>query len=690
MDAIQRKLTQLLDSKDLELRTAAVQVITEVGVSSKQVTQALARCLREPHENLRIAALRGLARLGAQDVSHVVVPLLLSSGPLREQAMAVIAAIGPSVIPQLTGLYTQADFHGKRAIITALARVGGKAALSFLLKILPGEPFEIQKHLTLSVCEALDRTAPASQAPIFSLVIRTLRGKVALKNPQILITGAILLGHFRGHALAARARRDLKLLAERKHPPEVRRHALVSFNRLIPEHKLMPQDEAFLYKMLCEEDWHNVAQHALTGFQRLDLPKQRLSKLVDLLNRSPHFSVHIHVFERLQTIDRTEVAEAILPFLSDPRFRVREAAEAALRKMPSAIESLFSVLMRADDLEVTQRINSILRDFPQETRKKYLDRACGRLLGLFDHNDPHYRSFLDFVRSVDPEPLRKRIYEKARSLKAGRSPEKWERIAQYLQLLWDNHLITAEGRYLLGVAHVRTSGKDLAPAARRANLGLQVLRSLIYDDYAGLAKKLAADRDLTPEDFYYLGFHFSESGDDMRPFATAMLEHVVKKYPKVKVAAAATQKLELAARLRRESEEAEAAALRKESSRSRSKAKLSAPPVPPAAAAPAAVPAGAPVKAAREPQAPGGAAPPRAQIPRAAKSGGEKTARSGAGGGRSVKAGAASGKHGKGASRPDRKRAGGSAKLIRNGRRVAAKKARKRPPKPARPRRKGR
>ena len=560
MNAILRKLSQLLDSNDMELRMAAIRVTTELELRSRQIVQALGRSLREPHDELRLVALRALARLGAGDVADMVVPLILGTGPLREQAMAVISAVGPGVVEQLRTLYGQADFHGKRAVITAMARIGGKGALTFLLKILPDEPFELQKHLTLSICESLDRMTPPQQAPIFSMVLRLLKSKETAKHPQLLITGAIILGHFRGTALGTRARNELRALAEKKSPPEVRRHAIVSYNRLMPEAKITPRDEQFLTKLLSDEDWHNVAQHGLTGFQKLSFPKKALPKLIGLLHESPHFSIHIHIFERLQSSDSPEVAEAILPFLADSRFRVREAAEGALRKMPASIESLFALLMKTEDLEVTQRINAVLRDFPQETRQKYVERASTRLLSLFEENDPHYRSFLEFVKSLDPDPLRKRIYEKAHQLKKKSAKDKWERIAGLLQLLWDNHLITAEGRYLLAVALVRQSPKDLAPASRRANLGLRVLRALVYDDHEDLAKRLRADKDLGADDYFYLGFHFSEEGEDMRPFSTLMLEHVVKAFPKSKVAAPAAHKLDLQAKAKAQAEmEAQAA-----------------------------------------------------------------------------------------------------------------------------------
>lgn len=545
MDATAKKLLDLLDSSDVQLRIAAVRVLTEIGVSSKPVITALGRCLREPYEEVQLVALKGLARLGAGDVSNLVVPLILSSGVVRDHAMVVITAIGPSVATQLQKLYEKADFNGKRAVITALSSIGSRPALEFLLKRLPHEPFELAQHIASRLCEALSDMKPPQQATIYAAVHKLVRGKPDLRSPHVHITGLILFGYFHGPRLAQKAYLVLKNFADKKHMSEVRRFALISMNRLLSELKVNSDHIRFLEKLLCDDDWENIAQHALNGFRRVDLPAKTLPKLVDLLHKSPHFSVHIHVFDRLRGTNRAEIATAIIPFLSDSRFRVREAAEASLRQIPAGIERLFRVLMESEDLDVTRRVNSILQEFPQETRRKYLERAVTRLLALFERNDPHHASFLDFIRGVDPEPLRKKMYQKARQLKAGRSPQKWSQIATYLQLLWENHLITADGRYLFAVALIRQSPRNLDPTSRRADLGLRVIRALVYDSCAQLTKNLRADKELKPEDYFYLGFHFCEEGEQMADFGVSMLEHVVKKFPRNSLAPQAEQKLEL-------------------------------------------------------------------------------------------------------------------------------------------------
>ncbi|MEE3199625.1 MAG: hypothetical protein VX254_06285 [Planctomycetota bacterium] len=510
-----------------------------------------------------MAALKGLARLGASDVAHLVVPMILKGGDIREHVMAVVAAIGPSAVPQLRDLYDDADFNGRRAIITSLSALNGKPAVEFMLNKLAEESFEQQQHLLACLAEAINAMKPAQQTPIFPLVQKLLRGKPDPSSPYLHISGLILLGCFRGRSLAARARKILRNYADPKHLPEIRRFALVSLYRQSDELKATPDFLRFLQKSLCDSDWENVAQHALTGFKKVDLNSKDCLKLVQLLNKSPHFTVHIHVFERLTGINRPEIASAIVPFLSDSRFRVREAAETALRQISSGIESLFKTLVESEDLEVTQRVNSILQEFPQKTRRKYLDRAVKRLLLLFERNDVRYRSFLEFVKGVDPEPLRAKVHEKVLKLKNGASREKWTRICVYMQLLWDNHMITSEGRYHFAIALIRQSARNLDPASRRSDLGLRVLRALIYDSYEELVEKIVADKQLKPDDYYYLGFHFAEESEQMGQFGVRMLQHLVETFPRSQICPQAQQKLKL--HLPEEPEEQEEVAEKKPS-----------------------------------------------------------------------------------------------------------------------------
>jgi len=174
MDATAKRLERQLDGGDIELRMATMRVVTALGIKSRSVIHSLGRALREDSESLRILALKGLMRLGATDVVEMVIPLILEPGELREHALAVVVAIGEPANGPLEKLYPNADFHGKRVVATALSRIGAARSVDFLLRSLLVEPFELQKHLSLCLCEAIDNLTPREQNPIFGLVKKFL------------------------------------------------------------------------------------------------------------------------------------------------------------------------------------------------------------------------------------------------------------------------------------------------------------------------------------------------------------------------------------------------------------------------------------------------------------------------------------------------------------------------------------
>jgi hypothetical protein len=56
---------------------------------------------------------------------------------------------------------------------------------------------------------------------------------------------------------------------------------------------------------------------------------------------------------------------------------------------------------------------------------------------------------------------------------------------------------------------------------------------------------LTGDFDIIPDDLFYIGFHFMEEGEELRPFALAILGYIVKKFPRSKIAALAQEKIAL-------------------------------------------------------------------------------------------------------------------------------------------------
>lgn len=545
MDKTGRDLIKLLQSEDPNLTLAAARVVTALDMKNKTVIRALGSCLESDVEAVQVQALHALAQLGPADAVDLVAPMLLEPGAVRQHAARVLALGGSTSVTRLKRLYPKADYHGRRAIAGTLTEIGGRPAFEFLLRCMPDEDLEMVKHLTASARAVLARLPSASRLTAVRALRTFLRDRKTQRNPHAVIGGLILLGGVPDPKAADEARKMLLGYLERKQPEAVRRNAAISISRLPVAAK---QAEALVPKLvalLSEKDWNPVPQNVLPLLQRLDLTPKAAPKLLPLLSKSPHAAVHLHVLTRLHGADRAPVVKAVLPFLTAEHPRLREAAEAALKTMPSAMDTLFTLLVRSSDADVTNRAQWILRSYPEEARKRYARRAADQALKLHETGDARARLFVDFVCGVEPATLQKRVASRVQTLKRSSSRARWERITGLLKMLADRNLLTPEQRYEYGLVLLRGSRKDVRRDARTTDPSLRVLSGLARQDGAKLVKRLVKERGLGADDYYYVGFHLSEGGDDMRGLGHRILEHVVDRYPRHKLRRAAKQKLDL-------------------------------------------------------------------------------------------------------------------------------------------------
>jgi HEAT repeat protein len=512
VDTTARDLLKLLRSQDPNLTLAAARVVTALEMRNKSAIRALGNCLESDVEAVQVQALHALAQLGAADAVDLVAPMLLEPGAVRQQAARVLVLAGAAAVPCLKRLYPKADHHGRRAIASTLAEIGGRPAFDFLLRCTPGEDLELVKHLTACGRSMLSRMPNASRLTAVRSLRTFLRDRKTQRNPHAVIGGLILLGGVSDPKAADEARKMLLGYLERKQPEAVRRNAAASISRLPVASKQAEALVSKLVPLLSEKDWNPVPQNVLPLLQRLELTPKAATKLLPLLRKSPHVAVHMHVLTRLQGCDSATVVREVLPFLPHDHPRLREAAEAALKSMPSAIDPIFTLLLRSTDADVSNRAQWILRAYPEAARKRYARRAADQALKLHENGDAGARIFVDFVCGVEPGALQKRVAARVQTLKRGSSRNRWERVAGLLKLLAARHLLTP---------------------------------GLARQDGARLVKRLVKERGLGADDYYYVGFHLSEAHDDTRGLGHAILAHVVEHYPRHKLRRAAKQKLDL-------------------------------------------------------------------------------------------------------------------------------------------------
>src|SRR5439155_599110 len=137
--------------------------------------------------------------------------------------------------------------------------------------------------------------------------------------------------------------------------------------------------------------------------------------------------------------------------------------------------------------------------------------------------------------------LRDRVEERAIAL---RKKKNYETAILYLRLLTRDPACGMPVRFELAGCELKRSGKELSAESRAADPALQQFANLLQHYEEGeLFDRVEKARWLEPEDLYYLGFHFAEQVGRAQAFGGRVLQLVVGRSPKSKLAQAAKSKL---------------------------------------------------------------------------------------------------------------------------------------------------
>jgi HEAT repeat protein len=190
----QASINNRLSSQQSDVRAAALAEILQSGVDVSPHINAVAACLTDPFEPLRILALLLLARIGAPAAEFLALALSRRQPDgFRATAAAILAGMGPSAaaaVPGLCRCLDSPDETLRKAAGIALAKIG-EPAVPALRLILP-----LSNHEAVSA--AVDALALIGR-PAES-VVRELDALAVTSPPKIQLACAAAISNITGDA----------------------------------------------------------------------------------------------------------------------------------------------------------------------------------------------------------------------------------------------------------------------------------------------------------------------------------------------------------------------------------------------------------------------------------------------------------------------------------------------------------
>jgi HEAT repeat protein len=531
------KIVQLLKSAAIEKQIAAAIVLGELKAKGPGVVEGLGEVLASGVPLLQMHALEALSRIGAKRALPAIFPLLSTGADeVRRAATHAIASVGDEVVPLIKEKMAAASPEERRALDAALAELGGKDAFTALIKGLASSDGEAAKAAALMVRQQVKHADGNKRRSYLAETEKFLESQKKKDNAHGAVAAAIkILGYLEDEKVAPTL---LAYASDEQQHPSVRQEAIIAFRFALATDKPSVKVIEALVKAAESPDrtLAQTALHTLGSLQVSDETAKRLDKLA-LHPDTERARFVLDLLGRMGGHEAARVLTRVLVTTADKRYA--EAAAAALTGKDEAVPALAKALLETDNPDRAWVLRNVLRPAAKKLsaplKRQLVETAMERL----GSGERGYEALLDVARDADPDALADGLRGLAQKLRRGTNKE--ERARSVYQILCKSNQATDDDRYAYASLELSRSNLDTRPAARAGDEALRLLGLLLRTNY-DVAKALRKDRGVDLEHLYYVGFHFTELD---HPVGEELLEEVVKKGGRAKVAKMAKNKLAL-------------------------------------------------------------------------------------------------------------------------------------------------
>jgi HEAT repeat protein len=530
------KLLRLLQpDHPLEVRSAAAIVLGELGVKDGEVAEALCACLEVPEQQVRLPAIRAIGKLHIEKALPQLLARVQEGGEDAQEAARAAAHVSAKGARSLQELMPKVAPGLRRYIAAALAGVGdARTAESATVAVLLDKDPGVVEAAVRSLMEQVPNLGRGQRDALVKNLIATLKDKMASLSPASQAAVVRVLAALNDPAAA-------DVLWERllpPHPPEVRAAALQAVG---PWAESPDKDQLQrLFRCAGDRDFR-IAAPALMLLRRLPITARNVRDWLALLD-APDVAVRQAALEAVGDRDSPEVAEALLRQLRHPDRALRDNALGRLTKMKHGQEALTTALLEADTADAAWNLARALAPHAKAYPPRWRERVFERIGPLLEAGDRQAEPLLFLLRESDPADLRDRL--EARALH-WRKKQDYAKALLYLRVVARDPACGFATRLEQAACGLKVSSHDLAEESRAGDPCLHQFTHLCNADDGELYNQLEKMNWLTPEDLYYLGFHFTELDGRLRKFGERVLQLVVKRSPRSKTGQAAKSKLRM-------------------------------------------------------------------------------------------------------------------------------------------------
>jgi HEAT repeat protein len=540
MDNTLQQMLALLEKGSVEHRCAVLLVFGGLKFENAQILKAAGSLLGQPNPLLKDYALRYFEEV--QPKAGIPPLLKLIEDPdkdLQERTIRLLSRCGPAAVASLLQNAPAASRLWQLNAARVLCAVRGKTALKGLLQMLLVGTDDFNKALCDLMTPAI-RDMDAKEQQFLYDEIAAFAAKLDIsKQRPAAISSIRLLGQLgRPHA-----RRWLFRLLGPDHHPALRSHALVALLRCLRDQELRKEEYARLFSLLEEAEFSEITRLALELLDAHPVAEDFRAVLSRLLE-SRHEAVQKFALRKMGDFNTPATVRTLIEQLDDLDYRRRDIAARSLRKIPEARSALIKEFLTCDNPSKAWSIAELLPSYEGKWRRDALDALWRRLRAAVAAEDRIQASFMHVLKSAAAGF----VYGQLAAHGASRiKAKKYKEALVFLSLLKDFSEFKPEQKFHLALAQFKANSHKVAPASYRQDPAVDLLGDLYRTSAFPLLETLKKEKNLTPEDFYYLGFRLVERPGEERSLGKDLLQYLAARSPRTKLGKIARNKLKLLA-----------------------------------------------------------------------------------------------------------------------------------------------
>ena len=540
MSEILKKIAKLVESDDIELAMASLKVTGALKLKNSQIIKGIKKHIDNENPRLKQIAIDTLGKIGTRESVTYLFPIYKNDPNLRLQVGQALAQIGDPVLPTLEKEYeksgNQRDY--KKSLLTVIAHIRSKSSVKFLLGALMEDDLEILKHICYEIRGGIDKMDVKGKAGLQLLVLAMIKRVQAKKENNALVSLVIILGYLADR----KSKRQLVHFLNKKYPFVLRRNALISLGRLGLQGKGNDDVVEELMALFEDHDFAGYQRNFIEILEKLEFPKSVLREIVKHADsKSPE--IRRFALSKMSGVDTKENVQLLVNNMFHQDYQVRQSAEDALKKMASSVPLLLKMLAKEESPDRLSRIGNILsfhRGEVSQLRLKEIFVSMEKAIEKYE--DVKAQTYFNMLKQINPDFTHHAILKEALALK---KKKKHKEEVKLLDLLSSSTVFTKEAKWELLVANIKLSSKDLSSVSRNNDRALSLVSGFIKSQDKDLIKKLFKEKALTPQELYYIGFHFSEKLFEQKQFGVDLLKKLIKKSPRNQFSIQAKKRLQV-------------------------------------------------------------------------------------------------------------------------------------------------